>query len=397
MKKIIKKPFELLQKKITNILVEKKINNRLNEYDILQKLTSLYIPQLTLPVKRNYTIAFMVTGMPRYSGGHMSILRLGTYLAIFGHKVTYIDILNTDVEILKTNAKGKLPSYEGEFLRLKDINTKYDIVIATAWITAYYINEYQRYFLYKAYFIQGYEPGFYPEGDRYHLALNTYKMNFHMISIGHWNKKRIEDVDETLHVDYIHFPYENKDYPINSREIKIKDELRLAVYIRLDEPRGSTILFQSLKLLQVKMEEIHKNVKIFFFGMPLDITLPFGINMGQLDKEELLNLYQNCHIGITASFSNISLVPYEMIAAGIPVCDFKDGSASTFFDTKSMILSESSPQSFCDNIIYYLKHNDELTQLLNTAQKNIKNYTWERSAQEFCELLNIEYKKEYDQ
>ena len=123
--------------------------------------------------------------------------------------------------------------------------------------------------------------------------------------------------------------------------------------------------------------------------LPKVITLPIGEILGQLNTIELRNLYQRCHIGIAASFSNISLVPYEMIASGLPVCDFIDGTAPDFFDDTSMIFCESIPQDFSDKLMQYMQNIDTLNTLLKNAQRNIQNNTWESSAKQFCRHLKI--------
>ena len=40
---------------------------------------------------------------------------------------------------------------------------------------------------------------------------------------------------------------------------------------------------------------------------------------------------------MVASLTNISLVPYEMIAAGLPVIEFKDGTFEYFFSKETAI------------------------------------------------------------
>ena len=137
------------------------------------------------------------------------------------------------------------------------------------------------------------------------------------------------------------------------------------------------------------MVQLDKKLEIFFFGLPHNIKLPFGQNLGQLTAKELRTLYGRCHIGVSVSFSNISLVPYEMIMSGLPVCDFRDGSGPDFFDDDCMIFCDSTPQDFCDKIICHIEDVKALNQLLENAQMSISSNTWEKSAKQFCEYLNM--------
>ena len=52
-------------------------------------------------------ITFIIPGMPLYSGGHTSILRLGTELSKNGYDVRYFSIYdNESLEEMKNNAKA---------------------------------------------------------------------------------------------------------------------------------------------------------------------------------------------------------------------------------------------------------------------------------------------------
>ena len=88
------------------------------------------------------------------------------------------------------------------------------------------------------------------------------------------------------------------------------------------------------------------------------VKLQFVTNLGRLKKEELVKLYENCHFGLVASLTNISLVNYEMILSGLPVIDFADGSAPTFFTEEEMIFLDLNIQDLFKKIIYYVDHQE---------------------------------------
>jgi hypothetical protein len=121
-----------------------------------------------LEKKESYKIAFIIRGMEAFSGGHTSLLRLGTYLTEFGHDVYYVDVTGASVEALAKKAKINLPYYKGTFAERDGLNDEYDIGIATLWITAYYLYGREN-FAYKCYFIQDFERAFYPLGDLHYL------------------------------------------------------------------------------------------------------------------------------------------------------------------------------------------------------------------------------------
>ena len=84
-------------------------------------------------------VTFIIPGMPLYSGGHTSILRLGTELSKNGYDVRYFSIYdNETLEEMKSNAEATLAGYKGTFIdgSIEDIET--DVVIATQWDTVYH-------------------------------------------------------------------------------------------------------------------------------------------------------------------------------------------------------------------------------------------------------------------
>ena len=61
-----------------------------------------------------------------------------------------------------------------------------DALVATQWSTAYVVGSLRKRAAKLFYFVQDYEPLFYPMGSEYLKAANTYMMGLHHISIGQW-------------------------------------------------------------------------------------------------------------------------------------------------------------------------------------------------------------------
>lgn len=342
-----------------------------------------------LIVKDSYNIAFIIPGMMEYSGGHTSILRLGSYLSHFGHNIFYVTYDNSKRKRMEKKAKTNLPEYEGTFLEKDELkNFNFDIGIATLWESCYWLLAYQDKFDYKMYFIQDFEPYFYTMGDIYFLALNTYKLGFHMISLGKWNKLIIEEFTSKK-ADYIDFPVEIDQYQLQNRNVNIDKEVKIALYLKLDSRRAPLLLIQQIKYLYDNLSKAGYKVTVYGFGLNKYIKLPFIINLGKMKTEKLKKLYSDCHFGIVASLTNISLVNYEMILSGLPVIDFADGSAPTFFSEKEMIFIDSSIDDLFNKVLYYLNHRDELNKILLTAQNKIINnkLTWENSSKQFNNII----------
>jgi hypothetical protein len=388
-KRVLSKVTAAIRNRAENYKHSLMLKDSINSFNILKEmaLQDESCLRQSLVSKETYSIAFIIPDLPAFSGGHTSILRLGTYISSMGHSVYYITCGESSIKTMQRNAKLNLPGFKGEILDKEGLTREFDIGIATGWITAYSLYNRSN-FSYKAYFIQDFEPGFYPVGDLYYLALNTYRFGYHMISLGSWNAAQIKkSVSSPLEVDSVEFPVEINQYAIKRKKINFDNKLKVAVYIKIDPKRGYILIFQCLDLLERVFREKGICVEIYVFGLNKEVKIPVGKNMGKLGHDELIKIYSTCDIGVVASFTNISLVPYEMIASGLPVVEFADGSAPSFFNEDSMVFVKSSPVDFVNKLEYYYEHGDELQKLLDNAQDQLKNKTWENSSKEFLRIL----------
>ena len=349
--------------------------------------------------KTNPSIAFLIPGMRKGSGGHTSILRIGTFLADNGHDVYYLSFIEQKQPEMVFNARWNLENYKGVFVENTELNGfAADICVATHWISAYHLLKIMN-TSHKAYFIQDYEPDFYPSGDIRAFVLNTYKMGYQMIALGSWSKTRIEEKVGAM-VDSIVFPYDPLEYMEKSDEkVKSKDpkSVDICAYIKDSPRRGSVLLLMSLEKLYDKARSRGLKINISLFGEDIGMKYPVSAphrNLGKLNKDDLRNLYMNSDFGVVFSYTNISLVPLEMAACGCPVVEITDGSYSHFFGHDSAILVDSSPQDFVKKLLYYIEHPEERLLIASKALENLKERTWPKAAKQFREVLLSSYRSE---
>ncbi|AND83743.1 Glycosyltransferase [Clostridium tyrobutyricum DIVETGP] len=334
-------------------------------------------------------IYFIIPGMFKSSGGHTSILRLGTYLSGFGYEIYYISYIDQDLNEMRNNAYSNLNNYKGTILDKSHLNNlKADIIIATLWESVYYIKNLNGY---KMYFVQDYEPYFYTYGEKFLLAQKTYELGLHMVSLGRWNKFMIEKYCNPISkMDFIEFPYEKSEYKSVERDFlqyKNKKEINLAVYVKFDEKRAPFIIQIMLKKLESNLSDDGIKLNIYYFGANKNDKFLNGTNLGKLNTEQLFNLYKKCDFGMVASLTNISLVPYEMIATNLPVIEFKEGTFTYFFDEESAILTSFDCKELYNKLIYYLNNNYELESMTRHACKILENLSWYNSAKQFNDIL----------
>ncbi len=363
---------------------ESEIVNSVLEYENFE------VEQNAKPQKTS-NIGIIVGSIVRYSGGHTSILRLGTGLSKNGKTVTYISFKNQSLEKMQEAAKGNLPSVEGKFAKLQDVSLEtYDIIIATSWQSVYYARRFEAY---KMYFVQDYEPYFFKLNERYLLAKKTYELGLHIVSLGKWNIeqiKRLGSVNVKYKTDYIDFPYEPSEYICYERNYDKyigKKDISIAVYSKEDGKRIPNMLQIILKKATKELQSMGISLEIYFFGFDKKTKIQIGKNLGKLNRKEMIELYKKVDFGMVASMTNISLVPYEMLATGLPIIEFIEGSFASFFPSGAATLVDFNYKMLCDELVKCITVNNIVKNQIQLAQKYLETLSWEHSCRQFIDIL----------
>lgn len=370
--------------RIQNGRIQKSINGLIMEEDFLR--INNQKPQKVSKV------AFVIPDMIPYGGGITSILRIGNYLSKQGLHVIYISYGQQEKSQMERIGQLNYPGCQGEFFgrleldRLKEC----DVIVATSWKSVYVTKKYPAY---KLYFIQDYEPYFHDFGELHLLAKKTYELGYHMITLGAWNRYMIEkecQLKKQEKIDAIDFPYENKEYSFKERDFesyKTKKQFTLAVYIK-DTPRRLPNLIQvMMKNLADCFEKEGRSLNVKFYGLDKKQKVLTGENLGKLSKKELEALYHQSDFGMVASFSNISLVPYEMLATGLPIIEFADGTFPFFFGEHAAILTNGSYIALYEQMKNCIEEPEKLLIMQENALKVMKHVSWTKTCQQFYDIV----------
>ena len=338
---------------------------------------------------------FIITRMVRFHGGQTSVLRLGTQLSKLGYQVGYAVYKPQSKKEMEFCARSNLADFQGMLFTAKELSSMInkkkrcaDLIVASSWDTVAYAKKLPGY---RMYFVQDYEPYFYNFGELFLLAKKTYEQGLHTVSLGAWNKKMIErECQPIAPVDVIEFPYEAKEYTFLQKDFqsyKNKKEFTLAVYLKFYGKRLPCIipymLSETAKLLKQKGIQLN----VCYFGEAGSFKAPGGKNLGMLSKEELRKLYYQADFGMVASMSNISLVPYEMLAAGLPVIEFADGTFKEFFPEGSATLVGISAKELAEQLLLMIREPNQLENQIKTAHQYMRGLSWEKSAAQFAEII----------
>lgn len=271
-----------------------------------------------------------------------------------------------------------------------DNMTYADATMATSWITAYVVRNFNN-TVSKFYFVQDFEPYFFPVGSEYYLAENTYKMGFRAITAGDWLKNKLIS-QYGMEAESFSFAYDKNYY---KPMVKSDDKNRVFFYARpFTERRGFEIAVLAFTLLARRGFDF----EVVFAGQKLDdYQLHFNyIDMGTLSFDKLAECYSQSDICFVFSGTNLSLVPLEVMACNSVVMCNAGENNEWMLNDKNAILINSDPIEIADKLEYYLTHKDQLNKFKEDASRYIADLSWEKAYERSGEYIIECVKKDID-
>jgi glycosyltransferase involved in cell wall biosynthesis len=265
----------------------------------------------------------IVTGEPIYinwvvmpagagSGGHTTLFRIIRYLDAHGYvnRVYFYNIHHVDHQYYESILRHSY-GFHGHVANVDDGMESAHAIVATYWATAYPVFN-ARSKGKRFYFVQDFEPYFYPAGALSVLAESTYRMGFHAITAGRWLAEKLR-AEFSMKADYFEFGCDTSRY----NRLEGSQRSGIAFYARSEVARrGFELGLMALNVFANRRPDI----ELHFYGDKMG-KLPFAfVNHGRVTPEQLNDIYNRCYAGLSLSLTNVSLVPHEMLAAGcIPV------------------------------------------------------------------------------
>jgi glycosyltransferase involved in cell wall biosynthesis len=318
------------------------------------------------------------------SGGHLNIFRFVRFLEKQGHtcRVFYYDPNDQHSQaeadaIIKHFAPMNAPVQVG-LAGLEDC----DAVFATEWRTAYPVfnlNTRAK----KFYFVQDFEPYFFPVSSESIFAENTYRFGFYGITAGRWLTEKLS-TDYGMPCDYYEFGSDSDRYHFRNAEKRKK----IFFYARPVTPRRG---FEFGVLALELFHQRHPDYEIHFAGWNVDeykFSFPF-VNHSVMKLSELDELYNDCAAGLVISFTNMSLLPLELLSAGcIPVVN--DAPNNTLVSANPYIsYTPSSPRAMADALCEVVERADQ-ADYARKAAASVQSLSWDDSGAKFESILKRE-------
>ncbi|MEE8868561.1 MAG: glycosyltransferase family 1 protein [Acidipropionibacterium acidipropionici] len=277
--------------------------------------TTLRLPLPGSHVNRDrpMEVGWVITPPAPGSGGHTTLLRMVEATERAGHHCTLLlhDRYGGDIGRQEAVIRRWWPGVRAEVRSVEGGITGVDACVASSWECAHVLAVRGTDPMRRLYFIQDFEPYFYPRGSLYALAEDTYRFGFRCIALGEMVARTLRR-EVGIAPDVTEFGCDTGVYRI----LDGRPRTGVVLYARPEVPRRGYLL---ARMALERFHREHPDADIHIYGETVD-DLPFpAVQHGRMTPSQLNELYNTCRAGLAMSFTNISLVTEEMLAAGVHV------------------------------------------------------------------------------
>ena len=335
-----------------------------------------------IPVLDPKVIGWVVPPVGPGSGGHMNIFRFVRYLEGHGYtcRIYVYDPHRTQLpaktaQVLREHYAPMKAEVQHDFANVAEC----DALFATSWTTAYPVRN-ARVDIAKFYFVQDFEPWFFPAGSDSVLAENTYRFGLYGITAGGWLAKKLT-AEYGMQCDHFDF---GSDF---GRYSYVNDGPRNKVFFYarpVTERRG-------WDLGVLALDQFHRmcpTYEIHMAGWPVkgwQLPFPF-VDHGVMPLDQLNGLYNQCAAGLVLSMTNFSLLPLELMAAGcIPVVN--DGPNSRLVsDNPHLVFARPTPRGLADALSRVVNQPD-LPHKAREASRSAEQLSWDDAGKQLERIM----------
>lgn len=290
------------------------------------------------------TVGWVISPPSRGSGGHTTLFRFVSALEDAGHRcMLYVyDSRNDDVRPYEPVIRTWWPDVRAEVRSARARLEPADAFVATSWLTAHVLATAGDVAGRRFYLVQDYEPWFYARGAAQQLAEDTYRFGFEHITVGAMLAVELE-----------------KRFGVRSTVAEFGAALE-DYRVERPGPRRGVVFFSRPGVARrghdlgvLALEEFHRRrpeVPIHVFGSSARFPFPARVH-GRLRPPQLNDLYNSCSAALALSFTNVSLVPHEMLAAGVvPVVNDFEG-ARAVLTNPEVVWALPTPGTLADALV----------------------------------------------
>jgi O-antigen biosynthesis protein len=303
-------------------------------------------------------------------------------------RVVIWDNPSVDLQSMKAEISGQFPGLKNCDLATFNHDTDKienlpasDIAVCTTWQSAYVLLRYNQTHR-KYYFIQDYEPLFYPAGSMYALAESTYRFGFNGIVNTPGLLRAVNQRHGLQGVSFTPAINGKLYYPpkkhLQAGPVRIFFYARASSYAPRNAFELGVLIMRRLKKrygdkIEIVAAGSHWNEAQY--GLKGKIT-----NLGLLHSlEEVADLYRSCHIGFVYMLTkHPSYQPFEFMASGMAtVTNYNEDNLWFLQDGTNCLLAEPSPAAMAEKI-GWLVDDPKLRQKISEGGVGSVSSDWEK-------------------
>jgi glycosyltransferase involved in cell wall biosynthesis len=317
-----------------------------------------------------------------YYGGIYTLLRFADHFKrLKGVRNQFAILGNVDDQQIAEKIAASFPSLAGEPVRhytlyehISELEPT-DAGVATLWGTAYFLlhfNQTRR----KFYFIQDYEPLFYPAGSIFAQVEASLRFGYYGIA----NTPTIQQIYEQQYGGQAEFFFPCVDthifHPAPEASQSPPDPFTIFFYGRPNHPRnGFELGAQALRILKKKFGE---RVRIVAAGDRWDVK-DYSLNgvvenLGLLSYQQTAELYRHCHAGLVMMFTrHPSYLPFELMASkSLVITNYNPATQWFLKNGENCLMAEVSATSIADILEQAISNHEQRLRITDNALAQIQ-------------------------
>ena len=326
--------------------------------------------------------------IPRFSvgsGGHLNIFRMIAMLEARGFSVRIF--VSERGAFLSAEQAAELINTHFVKLRAEvflgaDEMPPCELVVATSWDTAYWADRFPA-AEHKLYFVQDFEPYFYAHGSEYVFAEQTYRMGFDAVTAGGWLATKLAN-EYGMRTRAFSFSFDHDRYRPMPR---LPGPRRVFFYAR------HVTIRRGFELGLLALRHVHQRLPDVEFVLAgwdcAEFEIPFKhLNAGVVALDALPELYSQCDVALVLSFTNLSLLPLELMACGCPVVSNRGENVEWLLrDNDNALLCDPLPQALADGVVRVLEDDALRERIVAGGFATTAASNWETEGQAVADFV----------
>ncbi|MCP1624162.1 glycosyltransferase family 4 protein [Pseudomonas nitroreducens] len=331
------------------------------------------------------TINWFIPRVGKGSGGHLNIFRFIKNLEDQGFECRIIIV---DNPLPKSAVVAKQDIHRWFFPLKAEVFVGTDglppayFSFATSWQTAYTVRAFQA-TVTRCYFVQDFEPWFFPAGSEALMAEATYHFGFQGFTAGSWLAEKLR-AEYAMQTCALGFSFDKDLYRPGPKP----DDSTRRVFFYARPPTARRAFELGMLVLREVCRQ-RSDITVVLAGWDVSqYEIPFPCeHLGLVEIEDLPGVYQRCDVALVLSCTNLSLLPLELMASGVPVVSNDAPHTRWLLNDENSALATATVEDLTTKLIQVLDDPSYAERLRNNGLHCSGKTSWEKEAMKMVQRL----------